>query len=238
MSCGVRLCPFEMRKRSMRAYYRFKKIIAELEDPRYIVLSMRNWALHELRAGIRELFASFGRLRRSALWHDSAKGALAALEVTFNEKTLTWHPHLNILIEGKFIDQDVLAAAWRKAARDEGLILPFIEKADAGTAKELVKYITKLVEFVHIPEAVGAFIDATKRARFLRTYGCLYGLKIEDEEDSENGKDPLTACPDCGSKEVVRLRKCFSQDDVYFDGKGVLRFCEPVDPFAVSVCDG
>jgi hypothetical protein len=237
-SCAVRLCPWEMRKRSMRAQHRFRELIASLRDPRYIVLSMRNCGLHELREGIRALFASFGRLRRSVLWEASVQGALVTLEVTFNAETQTWHPHLNILTEGKgkFIDQDALAAAWRKAARDEGLILPFIERADSGTVYELLKYITKLVDFVHIPEAVGAFLDATRKTRFLRTYGCFYGLKLSEEDEGE--KEAVPACPDCKSKDVVPLRQCFSRDDVYFDGKGVLRFCIPVDPFAVVVCDG
>jgi hypothetical protein len=63
-------------------------------------------------------------------------------------------------------------------------------------------------------------------------------LKIEEEDENQDAKDPFTTCPDCGSKEVVRLRKCFARDDVYFDGKAILRFCEPVDPFAVTVSDG
>jgi Replication protein len=237
-SCSVRLCPWEMRKRSARARHQFDKLITHLSDPRYIVLSMRNCGLHELRSGIQMLVESFGRLRRSVLWKASVKGALVTLEVTFKEKTKTWHPHLNILTEGngKFIQQDALAAAWRNAARDEGLILPFIKKADSGTARELLKYITKLADFVHIPEAVGAFLDSTRKTRFLRTYGCFYGLKLS--EDDEAGAETVLTCPDCGSKDVIPLRRCFSRDDVYLDGAGRLRFCISADPFTVRSYDG
>jgi Replication protein len=237
-SCSVRLCPWEMRKRSARAQHQFDKLIAGLKDPRYIVLSMRNCGLHELGSGTQMLFESLKRLVRSALWKASVKGALVTLEVTFNEKTRTWHPHLNILTEGNgtFIQQNALAAAWRKAARDEGLILPFIKKADSGTARELLKYITKLADFVHIPEAVGAFLDATRKTRFLRTYGCFYGLKLS--QDDETGAEAVLTCPDCGSSDVIPLRKCLSADDIYYDGKGVLRFCTPVDPFTVRSYDG
>jgi len=224
-SCGVRLCPWEARKRSMRAIHRFGDVIAGLRDPRYLVLSMRNCPLHELRAGIRALFDTFQRLRHSVLWSASVKGALVALEVTFNAESQTWHPHLNVLIEGSYIPQEQLAAAWRKAARDEGLILPYIKRADSGTAFELLKYVTKLADFVHIPEAVGAFVDATRRTRFLRTYGCLYGLKLAEEDG--DGAEALE-CPDCGSPDVEVLRHCFSRNDVYFDGSGVLRLCLPL----------
>lgn len=234
-TCKNRLCPFEMRARSMAAVHRFGPILETLEDPRYIVLTVENCALEELRRGIDDLFSAFGRLRHSKLWIE-VRGALAVLEVTFNEEKRTWHPHINIVVDGPYIEKAALDAAWLRSTRGKGRIT-WIERADHRTVFELIKYVTKLADFVHIPEAVGAFLDATRKTRFLRTYGCLYGLKIEDEE-SENGKDPLTACPDCGSKEVVRLRKCFVRDDVFFDGKAILRFCEPVDPFAVVVCDG
>jgi hypothetical protein len=225
-SCGVRLCPWESRKRAMRAVHRFRPVLAAMQDPRYIVLSMRNCALHELKGAIDGLFESFERLRHQVLWRDLVDGAVVSVEITFNRKSWTWHPHLNVLVESSYIPQNALADAWRKAAGDEGLIVPFIRRANRATLFELFKYVTKIADFFDIPEAVGAFVDASHRARFLRTYGSLYRLKLvgDDEGDAEN----LPCCPDCGSTEVVVLRACLSRDDVYFDGEGILRCCIPL----------
>jgi hypothetical protein len=214
-----------MRKSSMRAVHRFRDVLAGFRDPRYIVLTVRNCPLDELRGGIKALFDSFERLRHSALWSASVKGALVMMEVTFNRERQSWHPHLNVVIEGSYIPQERLANAWRKAARDEGLILPYIKKADSGTLFELLKYVTKLADFVDIPEAVAAFLTATRGRRFLRTYGSLYRLKLPADDGS--GTESL-ACPDCGSADVALLRGCCFRDDVYFDASGVLRFCIPV----------
>lgn len=224
-SCAIRLCPWESRKRAMCAVHRFKPVLARMRDPRYMVLSMRNCPLDGLRDGIKAIFASFERLRHHALWRDLVTGAVVSMEITFNGEQRTWHPHLNILFDGSYIAQAALAEAWRKAARDEGLIVPYIRRANKGTLLELFKYTTKLADFVHIPEAVGAFLDATRRVRFIRTYGSLYGLKLACEGED----DEVPCCPDCGSSEVVVLRGCFTRDDVYFDGKGILRCCVPLD---------
>jgi hypothetical protein len=207
----------------MRAVHRFTPVLGAMQDPRYIVLSMRNCALNELKDAIDELFESFERLRHQALWRDLVDGAVVSVEITFNRKTRTWHPHLNVLVEGSYIPQNALAEGWRKAARDEGLIVPFIRRADKGTLYELFKYITKIAGFFDIPEAVGAFLDATHGARFLRTYGSLYRLKLVGDDEGD-AKD-LPCCPDCGSSNVVMFRGCCSREDVYFDEKGILRCC-------------
>jgi hypothetical protein len=48
-------------------------------------------------------------------------------------------------------------------------------------AFEVLKYATKASHFCDIPEAVNEFIDATKGARMLQTFGTWYGFKFDDD---------------------------------------------------------
>lgn len=224
-SCKCRLCPFEMRARAMAAVHKFGSVLESLKDPKYLVLSMQNCQIGELRGGIDELFKAFRRLRHSALW-SKVEGGIAVLEVTFNEKCRTWHPHLNVVFEGPYAPKPELNAVWLRSTQGRGC-MTWIRRANRGTVFELVKYIVKPSEFLHIPEAVENFLRGTRGKRFIRTYGSLYGVKLEDELERECEEQGREVCPDCGSRDVEDLGISLRRVDVYFDDAGKLRFCVP-----------
>ncbi len=188
-SCNVRLCPHDQRRRSLRLAARWEKLLFGRGDLRYCVFAERN--SDDLHAGIQSLYRSWNRLRKSPLWKTAARGSVAVLEVTYNREENTWHPHLNVLFEGDYIPFEALKDAWIAATHGEGQTA-FIRAADAGTIRELLKYVTKLSDFVDQPAAVDTFLFATARRRFVRTYGCFYRLPVEEEDFSGR-------CPDCGS---------------------------------------
>lgn len=209
-----------MRARSMAAQHKFGSLIAGLREPKYLTLSMKNCSLAELRQGIDDLFFAFGRLRHSKTWAD-VRGALAVLEVTFNDKEQTWHPHLNVIFDGPFIGKAQLDEAWIRSTEGRGCIT-WIKRADHQTVPELLKYITKLADFIDNPDAVAWFLRATRGKRFIRTYGTLYRLKL-DELDSQGQDEGQGACPDCGCREISVFSVSLQRQDVQFDDSGILR---------------
>lgn len=210
-TCQNRLCAFEMRARAMRNLHRFEKPLSELVDGRYLVLSERNVPLGELAAGLETLWAAFERLRHVALWA-AVRGAIAVLEITFNCKARTWHPHLNVIFDGPFLAQERVVREWEKATRGRGEIV-WITRLDSPV--EAFKYVTKLADIADVPEAVEEFLRATKNVRFLRTYGSLYRLPVEEAL--------AMVCPDCGTRNVQRLG-FVPFEGVELDAQGVLRF--------------
>jgi hypothetical protein len=221
-SCSVRLCPFEMRVRAMRALHRFRSLIEELPQGKYLVLAERNAPPDGLAEGIQHLFESFNRLRKMPIFR-SVRGAIVALEITYNRdvmepdfsgERLPWHPHLNIVFDAPFIPFEQLRDAWLLATEGRGRTA-FVRTVDRGTANELLKYVTKLLDFIDVPLAVEEFLASTHRKRFIRTYGCLYGLNIEDEPDG--------CCPDCDSRTLRVVANTLYPHQVFFDPEGVLR---------------
>ncbi len=212
VSCNCRLCPHDQRKRSLRLAHRWEQHLVGRDGLRYCVFSERNTA--DLSAGIASLYRAWNRLRKSALWKAAASGSIAVLEVTYNREEETWHPHLNVLFAGLYIPFEALNQAWVAATNGNGKT-SFIRAADAGTVRELIKYVTKLSDFVDNPLAVDDFLSATARKRFIRTYGEFYRLPVEEEENSE-------CCPDCGSTCVTDEGIAHAQQ-LYIDHKGVIR---------------
>jgi hypothetical protein len=89
----------------------------------------------------------------------------------------------------------------------------------------LLKYVTKLLDFIDVPLAVEEFLASTHRRRFIRTYGSMYGLKIEDEPDG--------CCPDCDSRTLRVVAHTLYPHQIFFDSVGVLRihgWALPVSP--------
>lgn len=212
-SCSVRVCPHDSRRRSLILAARIEKFAVSRTGLRYAVLAERNSL--DLREGIISLWASWTRLRRSVRWKRKVKGCIVALEVTRNREEGTWHPHLNVLMEGEYFPFEELNQAWIEATEGRGHT-SFIRAADAGTARELIKYVTKIADLIGDAPALDEFLTAVFRKRLVRTYGTFYDLPVDDEEH------PRHQCPDCQSHDLTRLGIVPSYQ-ISLDFKGVFR---------------
>jgi replication protein len=215
-SCSLRVCPHCARRRSVVLGGRMESfLVGKAKNTlRYVVLSERN--CEDLHEGMALLWESWTRLRRSVRWARKVKGCIVALEVTRNEATGTWHPHLNVLMEGDYFPQAELTESWIEATEGRGE-MAWIKAADAGSVRELIKYVTKLSDLIGHPEALDEFLTVVFHKRLMRTYGTFYGLKLEDEESPR-----LQTCPDCESTDLVKL--CLVHPhQISMDFRGVLR---------------
>jgi hypothetical protein len=213
-SCSVRICPHDSRRRSLILAARIEKFAIGKTNLRYAVLAERNSG--DLREGIASLWASWTRLRRSVRWKRHVRGCIVALEVTRNREENTWHPHLNVLMEGDYFPFEELNQAWIEATEHRGHT-SFIRAADAGTARELIKYVTKIADLIGDPAALDEFLTSVFRKRLVRTYGTFYDVPIDDEEN------PHRECPDCHEHDgIVRLGIVPSYQ-ISLDLKGVFR---------------
>lgn len=173
----------------------------------------------DLEKGIRSLFAAWDRLRRWVPWLRKVRGAILALEVTRNREDGSWHPHLNVLIEGDYFPFEELNKLWIKATRGRGRT-SHIQVADAGTVRELIKYVTKISDLLGDAPALNEFLNAVERCRFVRTYGTFYGAVIDEDEG-------CSGCPDCRSQTTIRLGYVPPQQ-ISLDFKGVFRVSRPM----------
>jgi len=216
-SCSVRVCPHDSRRRSLILAGRMEKFLFGMTGLRYVVFAERNTL--DLREGVRLLWESWTSLRRSVRWKKYVRGCIVAMEVTYNREEGTWHPHLNVLMEGEYFPFEELNQAWIAATEGRGQT-SFIRAADVGTVRELIKYVTKISDLMGKPEALDEFLSAVFRRRLVRTYGTFYGLPVDDEEN------PGIVCPDCQSRTVVRLGYVPSYQ-ISLDEKGILRADRP-----------
>jgi hypothetical protein len=205
-SCSVRLCPHCAHDKVNLVGKRVQAFVVGKENLKYMVLAERN--SKNLAEGIKSLYQSWDKLRRSVFWKRRVTGAMAVLEVTYSAKRKSWHPHLNVLFEGDYIPFRELNIKWQKVSEGRGRT-SWIQKANEGTVWELIKYTLKVAEYENTsegrvlqllfdePGVLDEFLSSVYGVRLIRTYGSFRSMgDVESEEEK---------CPDCGSTCFVDL---------------------------------
>jgi|SRR5579875_99705 len=205
--CGDRLCPLCARRRVARLLQNYGGLLKGLKAARMVTVSLPSKALGQLHLAVKELWNAFTRLRHRAIWK-VVRGAIASLEITFNPKDKTWHPHLHVVVDSEFIPWIKLREAWREVTGGLGQAV-YIQKCRRGWHRELIKYVTKVADLMKSPEALREFYKWSRNKRFIRTYGTLYNAAVEKEELHHDIR-----CRGCGA--VMKLEKqCCTISDVY-----------------------
>lgn len=224
--CAVRVCPHCAHRRAKILAARTQALLEGKTGLRYAVLAERNSG--NLQKGIASLWKAWSSLRRSVRWKRKVKGCIVALEVTYNPQKRTWHPHLNVLMEGEYFPFEELNQAWIKATRGNGRTSR-IQAADENSVFELLKYTLKIADrdgntgefrlILEDPAAIDEYLAAVYGSRLVRSYGTLHGLKVEDEEKPEQEE----LCPDCGSVCIIDLGPIYHSQLSFDFGKDVFR---------------
>ena len=110
--CRVPLCPMCQWRKSMRVFFDTSKIMGLVEQryPKYIpvflTLTVRNCSVADLNNNLDNIFNGWNDFMRSSALNPmidgkltpTIKGWFRALEITYNDKTDTFHPHFHAIM--------------------------------------------------------------------------------------------------------------------------------------------
>jgi len=126
--CKARLCPQCQARRSIRLFQQLDSIVSVYKE-RYpshrglmLTLTIPNVPEDQLSEGVDRILAGFRKMTNSRKWKGFAKAAFRSLEVSYNPKTETFHPHLHVLLmvdknyftrdRGKYLTQEDWQSWW------------------------------------------------------------------------------------------------------------------------------
>ena len=152
---------------------------------RFITLTLKHNCA-PLRTQIDRLFASFRRLRQTAIWKASQTGGVTFLEVKRSSGATGWHPHLHILARGRYLKKRFLSAAWHTVTGDSFIVdITLVKHADEVT-RYVTKYASKPMDASIFRDAdvLPEALQALKGRRLVSSFGDLRGEQLVLPTDS------------------------------------------------------
>lgn len=212
--CRQRLCTMCNWRRSLKIFSQVSKIMDCMKNETeyeylFLTLTIRNVEGPELRNAISDLIKGFLRLQRLKRVKNSVLGSFRALEVTYNEKENTYHPHLHIVLAVKksylkganYISQKEWSELWQTCMNLDYTPIVHIEKTKGDKKQavaEVAKYATKEEDLFEmnennekqaIDEVIFTLDEALKGRRLISFSGVFKDyqkkLKLEDAEDGD-----------------------------------------------------
>lgn len=187
--CRDRLCPRCAAGRSIENVRRISSCIGAMNAPRQIELTIRHRAA-PLVDEIDRLWSAWKKLRRSKLWKKVCKGGVGVLEVTINNKSRTWHPHLHIVFDGEYLPQQQLSAAWKEASGDSDVVWIQAVHDREKAGRYVSKYLAKSADFASMSAVeIRELATGLHGRRMVFTFGKSHAVNVDPAPEPHCSKD-------------------------------------------------
>lgn len=217
--CHNRLCVMCNWRKSKKLNWQVNLITTELwkQEPTarflFVTLTVPNCKAEDLKDTINKMNKAFSYLTSknrnfapAKKFKENLLGYMKAMEITYNQQTDTYHPHIHCLFPVKsnyfgrgYIKKNEWQAIWSKAMKSDRELIVHVQTIKNSTAKaiaEVAKYPVKPTDLLSISDkdkATDALIvlHRTLKGRRLVTFGGLmatikHQLNLKDVEDDDN----------------------------------------------------
>lgn len=180
--CRHKLCPFCGNARTNHVADQLTTLMERMTRPRTIILTVRSND-RPLREQVASLRRWFRKLRTRRFWRDRANGGAYTLEITLNERTQLWHPHLHVVYDGQYIPFKLLQNQWHDVTGGSEVVWLQEIRDPKAAARELAKYIGKVQRLDRLDDShLRQYADGVNRTRMVQTFGNSHGRRVEDRD--------------------------------------------------------
>lgn len=171
--CGSRFCPVCSKPRQSRVRRRLDLIIESITLDRsftfkHLTLTIPNQP--DLESMLNHLTSAFRKLRNRAFWKNNVAGGAFVFEVT--GKPGSWHGHLHIIIESRYLKWETLRDLWIRISGGRGVYIQQIPAAN------VVRYLTKYLSKESLQSQFQAEISsALKGRRLYQPFGSWHSIR-------------------------------------------------------------
>lgn len=183
--CHNRFCPMCAKRKSLKdmvALSCMTNWIIEEKKRKFLFLTLTvpNVCADALDDKIKEMNKAFHKLTRRNSFNNSVKGYVKKLELTYNKKLDTYHPHFHILLsvesryfidKNKYLTRNQWLEEWQTVMDDTEItqvdIRAFRDKKgkEQKAILELTKYIAKDSDYMYNDEAFIVFYNILHKKR-------------------------------------------------------------------------
>ena len=160
---------------------------SKADSLRFLTLTVRSNE-KPLAEQLDDLYGWYRELRRRKAWKRHVRGAIATVEITRNEETGEWHPHLHVICDGEFWHQRDISIEWGEVTGGSTIVdIRRINKR-SSVARYIAKYASKPANMDGWPpEAICEYAAGVHRRRMLITSGRMHNVPIDGDIESSRG---------------------------------------------------
>lgn len=129
------------------------------------------------------LYKAFVKLRNRKLCKDAIRGGIWFFQITYNEKTEQWHPHIHALLDAEYMDHAFLKVAWSKITQGSTIVhIRAVHNPDA-TLSHNARYAARPSALLSIPEERWPdMYEAFKGRRICGTWGSAREISLRPKK--------------------------------------------------------
>lgn len=187
-SCRERWCPMCASQKASFTRHSVQSWIESLDSPRFLTLTLKHCE-EPLLPQIEFLQDAFRRLRMRIWWKRRVFGGIWFLQVHRSKEDGCWHPHLHILLDGKYMEEGKLSELWDVITWGSTVVYITRIHNPEDSARYVARYSARPAKFADMPLADRIeMIEAMKGKRLSGTFGTakcvtLTPPKIKDGAD-------------------------------------------------------
>ena len=187
-ACGLRWCPLCIRTRKYIITESVKSWLLEREKPKFLTFTLKHHTA-PLKEQIQALYKYFRAIRKTPFWKKHVKGGIWFFQVKKSKDERYWHPHIHVLIEGKYIIQKDLSNLWRKITHGSYVVDIRAVKNVNKAADYVARYAAAPCRlFGHKFDDALEIVKALHSQRICGTFGTAKGVSLrptnfEDKDD-------------------------------------------------------
>jgi len=189
-SCRQRWCPMCANQKASFTKNSVQQWIESLESPRFLTLTLKHCE-EPLLPQIEFLQDAFRRLRMRIWWKKRVFGGVWFLQVHRSKVDGLWHPHLHILLDGKYMEQGKLSDLWDLVTWGSMVLEITRIHNPEDSAKYVARYSARPAKFAEMALADRVeMIEALKGKRLSGTFGTAKVITLTPPK-IESGNDWL-----------------------------------------------
>ena len=216
--CKVRLCPMCAWRRSLKIFGQVSKVMDYVErnyNYRYIFLTLtvKNCYGEDLKDTLDLMTKSFNKLSERKAFKQAVKGYFRSLEITYNKKDNTYHPHFHLILavnknyftdDRTYLSQEKWTNLWKESLKVDYTPVVDVRRVksknkDFGkVVAETAKYTVKADDYLikdedgkideELTDNVVKTLDKALHRKRLVSFGFIFKeihkmLKLDDAED-------------------------------------------------------
>lgn len=210
--CGLRWCPLCSASKSWIYSQQMIPWLGKCKHAKFVTLTLKHSEL-ALSVQLDRIYKSFQSLKKKANFKKYIIGGVWFFQVVKSHKTQQWHPHLHILVDGRYMPQRILRQMWEKITGDSYIVHIEAVKNKQKALEYAARYVARPMSLRGLNnEEFCELFEAFHGRRLCGVFGTARGISFNPDKLPSSGN-----WVKIGSFDVVMRFKDYDQDatDIY-----------------------